>query len=131
SNTGGDGTGSTGGTGGGPICTDNQKSCTDEGDARFCESGMWVLDVCEDSACQDGECADCSPGDTKCDDDGTTPQICSSLGQWVDETECEFSCNSGSCIGVCGPGDIQCNGLEVEVCNEQGQWEYSSTCMGG
>src|SRR5690606_13417169 len=60
-----------------------------------------------------------------------TPQICSSLGQWVDETECEFSCNSGSCIGVCGPGDIQCNGLEVEVCNEQGQWEYSSTCMGG
>lgn len=56
-------------------------------------------------------------------------------GVWDDCVEqpvfCQHGCGDVGCYEVCTPGETQCNGDTVEVCNEQGEgFEESETCDG-
>lgn len=40
------------------------------------------------------------------------------------------TCVGGECVGVCGPGDSQCDGKVLQDCGPNGQWVSSTSCTG-
>lgn len=79
-------------------------------------------------ACQAGECLGaCVPGSRRCS--GTTPQVCTSGGQWQSEAPCAYLCSGeGACTGECTPGDKQCDGTTPRECGPGGAWTVGTTC---
>ena len=57
----------------------------------------------------DGTAPTCPPTTTQCSEAGAGVQTCQSNGEWGPTTPCSAqTCVSGSCQGVCAPGQTQC-----------------------
>lgn len=70
------------------------------------------------------ECPGSGPG-TKCE--GLQRFACVS-GQWEVQEVCDHVCQAGACIGVCDPGDKDCQGQNPRECNANGQWVQGLAC---
>jgi len=70
------------------------------------------------------ECPGSGPG-TKCE--GLQRFACVS-GQWEAQEVCDHVCQAGACVGVCDPGDKDCQGLNPRSCNSNGQWVQGLAC---
>ncbi len=71
---------------------------------------------------------DFCPMDTIICEDNTA-KTCDGIGGYSNEELCDEVCVDGIGCLFCSPGDTQCNGENVEVCNEQGDaWVPGETC---
>lgn len=72
-----------------------------------------------------------TPGAPRCENNAL--QRCSDNRlQWETVMQCQtgLQCSTngqGSCI-VCTPGEYQCNGAQLQICNEQRVWELKQEC---
>jgi len=71
----------------------------------------------------------CEEGSIICE--GDIAKTCDGMGGFSDEEACENVCVDGVGCLFCQPGDTQCNGETVEVCNDQGDaWVPDYSCDG-
>ncbi len=118
------------------VCDDGATECDGDG-VRTCEeqsSGCldWSsTESCEaEETCEDGVCQACDDGAQRCADDGQAIEECFD-GQWDAVQSCPVDCQDAECLDEieCSPGDYQCNGDVVEVCNSTGTaYLYVATC---
>ena len=100
-------------------------------DAGFCTPGqISCLPDGTESACT-GSCTPCKPSATQCSGDGAL-ETCGSNGQWAAAVACtNQTCVSGACAGVCGPGQVNCDGLQPQTCAGSGQWQNEGAACSG
>ncbi|MBZ5709675.1 IgGFc-binding protein [Nannocystis pusilla] len=112
-----DGAPTTGPTGTGPADTTGTTAAT-TGDLSASATGTTGTATGE-PAC---------PADTVvCD--GDTAQVCDGAGGFKGEEACPGVCVPGLGCAECVPGDSQCQGLDLEVCNDAGTgFEVRETC---
>ncbi|MCY1056281.1 IgGFc-binding protein [Nannocystis sp. SCPEA4] len=61
--------------------------------------------------------------------DGDTAQVCDGAGGFKSEEACPSVCVPGLGCAECVPGDSQCQGLDLAVCNDAGTgFEVTETC---
>jgi len=86
------------------ICIDNfvfKCSTNDQGTTEF-----QVDDICGLRPCVNGVCQQCTPGDTKCDSDGTSTLLCNAQARWQINKKCDSTkeevCKSTAGSSFCG-----------------------------
>jgi formylglycine-generating enzyme len=118
------------------VCTVSQSGCcglqpqTCDSNGQWKNSGSSCM-----GACVGGACVPCAPGALQCT--GQQPQTCDAAGAWQSSgSPCNASqtCVSGLCTGVCGPGEMTCEGNGVALCQSAdadagGQWGSPAACM--
>jgi hypothetical protein len=56
-------------------------------------------------------------------------EICGPNGQWGTSVTCtNQTCSGGACVGMCAPGQTNCNGTMLESCGPSGQWQGAQSC---
>ena len=71
----------------------------------------------------------CLEGTIVCEDG--VAKVCDGMGGYSSEEACNDECAPGLGCVLCVPGSSQCNGEQVEVCNDQGDgWAPGETCDG-
>jgi hypothetical protein len=90
-----------------------------------CEEG-WHEFV-QPTSSNDRTCTACEPGTRQCAQG--KQQLCSTVGDWVDNQTCTFVCSSGACSGECVPGERRCGDVATpQSCNSSGMWINESGC---
>jgi hypothetical protein len=124
----------------GGTCTDE---CPGDGDTRCAGDAVetcaeqtdgclaWEAPVAcpEELACTDGACVPCTDGTMRCSAAGNVEECTD--GTWYQTQSCPFGCDAGACLTsiTCTPGEHQCNGDAVEICNSSGTaFLYAHTC---
>lgn len=94
-------------------------------------TGQWEGSMpCESNqVCVAGNC-NCLIGDLRCSQN--TRQVCNENHQWADlEAPCSHqTCDPDNvaCVGVCEPGETNCNGTTPQSCGPKGQWQDEMPC---
>lgn len=93
-------------------CSDKATQCDGEDGYQVCQQQPdgcldWstTFDCQDDQQCSDGDCVECTPGASRCSDDGV-PQECQEVDgdyEFVDQSSCDDAeiCQDGSCLEGC------------------------------
>lgn len=102
-------------------CDPGQGRCAENNMLEKCDNERkWTADPCVEQTCiadsktLTASClGECAPGQ-RCL--GNTPQKCSPIGKWEDQTPCNANeqCTGGVC--ACGNGDVRCYQNTLQVC---------------
>lgn len=71
-------------------------------------------------------CIGQDPGGKVCDGDQLL--VCGPDLVTAEVTDCLYACVSGSCVGECGDGNMQCAGLIPQTCGPTGDWHNGAPC---
>lgn len=115
------------------TCSPGMTKCKDSTTVEQCNaSGQWVNAAVCQGLCVNGQCLECTPGETRCQ--GQQPQACDPSQHWTNiGGPCGSStCVQGTCIGNCAPGEKLCSGVTPLVCID-GQFVEQIPCdaLGG
>lgn len=128
------------------VCTPGELRCSGDASEACAPAGdAWALvQVCA-THCnpETGRCRSpaCAPFSARCDPSGAANVwVCDAYGSGYQVTACAAgeACAAGACQSTsanCKPGDLRCNGQDVQRCEAGAagstQWKAQGTCLGG
>ncbi|MGI5829201.1 MAG: hypothetical protein ACOX8U_03425, partial [Bradymonadia bacterium] len=117
-------------------CAENTKQCSESGVPQTCTDGAWADGTAcsgDTAVCLAGNCVACTPGSTKCDNNGEgegSTYTCSTEGTWGGGSACTdgFSCNTENECGECVNGAKKCIGSNQPQSCTNGAWSNEAAC---
>jgi hypothetical protein len=71
----------------------------------------------------------CKPGTLRCDELGSSVQVCTAADGWRSKELCDSICTDGACGGSCKPGSKRCGAMQApQKCSSDGTWMALDAC---